>query len=34
MRRLRTRFDDRRADIHQAFVTLACALIANNFLAG
>jgi transposase len=33
MRRLRTRFE-RRADIHQAFLTLACALICWNFVIG
>jgi transposase len=31
MRRLRTRFE-RRADIHQAFLTLGCALICWNHL--
>lgn len=31
MRRLRTRFE-RRADIHQAFLTLGCALVCWNFL--
>jgi hypothetical protein len=31
MRRLRTRFE-RRVDIHQAFVTLGCALICWNHL--